>query len=152
MAYVCALGPFLKPYYEGGIMIMRSITPTNKEHLTVSYRDAPFEDIEALEYWQDNIEVEVTGEDMFGEKNDIPVYRVRFVDDRVAEKVRRFHDFTEYRKEFKPAHYQPHITRKHLVDQLAVGEHLWAARIFIKRVGSDDVPVYERSLNPILAH
>jgi len=153
MPYVCALGPLLAPIYnDASGATWRTISPSQKEHITISYRTEPFDDTTPLELWPDNIAVKVLGQALFGENNDIPVYEVCFVDDDLNTMLHRFHDRTELRSpnEYSPPHYRPHITAKHLTERLETGTLLWVSRIFVKKVGSDEPPVYERQLNPTM--
>lgn len=151
MPYFCGIGPLLQPHYEGGLLSMRSISDTGKDHITISYRITPFEETDTLAYWPNRIEVEVMHETMLGAHEDIPAYLVRFVDEKVAEEMHKFRLHTEIRQpdEFHPPYFTPHITRKHLNGPLAPGDRLWAACIFIKQVGVDVAPLYERKLTPI---
>ena len=150
MAFVCGIGPMMswQGRDDGNPPVLGPISENGKDHITISFREnSPFDNTDELEYWPDHIEVEVVGEDMFGDNNDIPVYRVRFVGIELAGILTRFHHQTEYRTPGNEIEgYSPHITQKHLSGPLTIGTRLMASRIFIKKVGTDDSPLYERHL------
>ena len=161
MPYVCGVGPFLLQARDDGPLTLHPISQNKKDHISVAFRDIPFNlnKTDELEYWPLRIEVEVVGEDMFGDANDIPVYLVKFVDSEVKDRLYHYHDLVEFRTPTQYLHYngppaplarpfRPHITRKHLTGPLQVGARLLASRIFIKKVDYDGPPLYERQLNP----
>lgn len=124
------------------------ISDSGKDHVTISYSIAPFGvEIDELEYWPTDIEIEIVGRTMFGEDENIPVYLVSFVDGAVDTMIRKFNDQTEDRtgETMVPLSYRPHITAKHVGEALSTGQRLTATRIFIKEVGSEQIR-YERNL------
>ena len=148
MPYICGLGPFLlidPNASDNRLHGFAPISDNGKEHVTISFRETEFDDTDFIEHLTSLICVSVTGEALFGPNEDIPVYTVEF-DDYCRSALLSVHDLTEQRSmlDFVPTAYNPHITRKHLNRDLSPGTQLFAQRVFIKEVGSEKPPLYER--------
>lgn len=148
MPYICALGPFRTRREVDGVETVLMISDSGKDHVTISYSIAPFGvEVDELEYWPNDVEIEVIGRTMFGEDENIPVYLVKFVDSTVDMTIKKFHDKTEDRtgETMVPSSYRPHITAKHVGEALSIGQRLTATRVFIKEVGDGQIR-YARNL------
>lgn len=121
-----------------------SISTQGKDHITIAYSEKLFRDIDALSSMPQSVEFRVTGSAMFGEKNDVPVYTVEFMQEvpkKLAESYR-----ARYQNSQMHDTYRPHISKKHVTAKLEPGDLLLATRVFIAEAGekkSDDVPIYE---------